>query len=137
MRKVVKDFSAHLICQSNQVFAITAFCNIYYLNYNSTNFANLSNYDEITLFNCLQLGLFLKKLLITDEIPVSKSQLLKAISEYLNKRTSLVLSDISKFCICGGKGEGTRCKSSSSSGSAELLDLQQKQLEVCPSTTTS
>ncbi|CAA2981748.1 kinesin KP1 [Olea europaea subsp. europaea] len=93
MRKVVKDFSAHLICQSNQ------------------------------------LGLFLKKLLITDEIPVSKSQLLKAISEYLNKRTSLVSSDISKFCICGGKGEGTRCKSSSSSGSAELLDLQQKQLE--------
>ncbi|KAL2523802.1 Kinesin KP1 [Abeliophyllum distichum] len=92
MRKVVKDFSALLISQGNQ------------------------------------LGLLLKKLLITDQIPVSKSQFLKAISEYLNKRTSLVSSDISKFCTCGGRGEGTQCKKSSS-GSAELLDLQQKQLE--------
>ncbi|CAI9760358.1 unnamed protein product [Fraxinus pennsylvanica] len=93
MKKVVKDFSAQLISQRNQ------------------------------------LGLFLKKLLITNEIPLSKSQFLKAISEYLNKRTSLVSSDISKFCICGGKGEGTGRKNSSSSGSAVLLDLQQKQLE--------
>ncbi|KAL0320912.1 UNVERIFIED_CONTAM: Kinesin-like protein KIN-14F [Sesamum radiatum] len=75
-----------------------------------------------------QLGLFLKKVLNTDCSPQSKSQFLEAISKYLSKRMSLVSRDISNFCICGGKGQGT-WHLNNSNGSVELLDLQQKQLE--------
>ncbi|KAK4420867.1 Kinesin-like protein KIN-14F [Sesamum alatum] len=75
-----------------------------------------------------QLGIFLKKVLNTDCSPQTKSQFLEAISKYLSKRTTLVSRDISSFCTCGGKGEGT-WHMNNSNGSVELLDLQQKQLE--------
>ncbi|KAK4386877.1 Kinesin-like protein KIN-14F [Sesamum angolense] len=75
-----------------------------------------------------QLGLFLKKVLNTDCAPQTKSQFLEAISKYLSKRMSLVSRDISNFCICGGKGQGTM-HLNNSNGSVELLDLQRKQLE--------
>ncbi|KAL2475957.1 Kinesin KP1 [Abeliophyllum distichum] len=78
------------------------------------------------------LGLFLEKILYTDCVPLSKSEFLKAISKYLSKRTSLVSRDISSFCICGGKGEEIQHKNGSSGGSGDLLDLQQKHLEVSP-----
>ncbi|KAL0310918.1 UNVERIFIED_CONTAM: Kinesin-like protein KIN-14F [Sesamum angustifolium] len=76
-----------------------------------------------------QLGLFLKKVLNTDCAPQTKSQFLEAISKYLSKRMSLVSRDISNFCICGGKGQGTM-HLNNSNGSVELLDLQRKQLEL-------
>ncbi|KAL0328590.1 UNVERIFIED_CONTAM: Kinesin-like protein KIN-14F [Sesamum calycinum] len=75
-----------------------------------------------------QLGLFLKEVLNTDCAPQTKSQFLEAISKYLSKRMSLVSRDISNFCICGGKGQGTM-HLNNSNGSVELLDLQRKQLE--------
>ncbi|KAL0407033.1 UNVERIFIED_CONTAM: Kinesin-like protein KIN-14F [Sesamum latifolium] len=75
-----------------------------------------------------QLGLFLKKVLNTDCAPQTKSQFLEAISKNLSKRMSLVSRDISNFCICSGKGQGT-WHLNNSTGSVELLDLQQKQLE--------
>lgn len=81
-------------------------------------------------FFILQLGMFLKKNLNGNCLDQTKSQFLEAISKYLSKRTTLVSSDISNFCICGGKGDGTWNRSISFDGSVELLDLQQRQLEV-------
>lgn len=80
----------------------------------------------------LQLGLFLKKLVPTNDSPQTKCQFLEAISKYLGKRTSLASRDVSEFCICGGKGERASSRNKASSGHAELLNVQQKQLEVWP-----
>lgn len=93
LRKVVKDFSALLVSQSNQ------------------------------------LGLFLKKVLNSDCVPLTKTQFLEAISKYLSRRTSLVSQDISNFCICGGKSDGAWHRNTAPHVGVELLDLQQKQLE--------
>ncbi|XP_011095593.1 kinesin-like protein KIN-14F isoform X2 [Sesamum indicum] len=93
LRKVVKDFSALLVSQGDQ------------------------------------LGLFLKKVLNSNCGPQTKSQFLEAIRKYLSKRTRLVSSDISNFCICGGKGDVARHGSICSHGGLELLDLQHRQLE--------
>lgn len=82
------------------------------------------------LSSSLQLGLFLKKVLNSDIVPLTKTQFLETISKYLSRRTSLVSSDISEFCICGGKINGAWHKNISSHGGMELLDLQNKQLEV-------
>lgn len=89
----------------------------------------IKDFSELLISQSNQLGLFLKKILYADCVHLSKSELLKAISKYLSKRTSLVSRDISSFCICGGKGEGIWQKNGSSGGSGELLDLQQKHLE--------
>ncbi|KAK2979716.1 hypothetical protein RJ640_004905 [Escallonia rubra] len=91
LRKVVRDFSALLFSQGNQ------------------------------------LGLFLKKILNGDCVPLTKLEFLEVISNYLDQRTGVVSSDFSKFCICGGQQEA--CPRLNYSGDAEVLDLQQKQLE--------
>ncbi|KAK3008700.1 hypothetical protein RJ639_015249 [Escallonia herrerae] len=91
LRKVVRDFSALLLSQGNQ------------------------------------LGLFVKKILNGDCVPLTKLEFLEVISNYLDQRTSVVSSNFSKFCICGGQQEA--CPSLNYSGDAEVLDLQQKQLE--------
>lgn len=77
----------------------------------------------------IQLGLLLKKLLIGKGVPLSKTEFLEAISRYLDQKTSLASSDLSKYCICGGKREVIWRNISHSAGDLELLDLQQKQLE--------
>ncbi|KAF5949615.1 hypothetical protein HYC85_011608 [Camellia sinensis] len=77
----------------------------------------------------IQLGLLLKKLLIGNGVPLSKTEFLEAISRYLDQKTSLASSDMSKYCICGGKREVIWRNISHSAGDLELLDLQQKQLE--------
>lgn len=76
-----------------------------------------------------QLGLFLKKVLNDDCISLSKSELLKVISKYLDQRTSLALNDLSKFCICGGKREGNLQRKGSFAVEAEVLDYQHRELE--------
>lgn len=78
----------------------------------------------------LQLGMFLKKILKGDMGYLSKSEFVEAISRYLSQRTSLVSSDMSKFCICGGKSEVVQHIISPSSGYLELIEIQQKQLQV-------
>ncbi|KAL0399077.1 UNVERIFIED_CONTAM: Kinesin-like protein KIN-14F [Sesamum radiatum] len=93
LRRVVKDFSALLVSQGDQ------------------------------------LGLFLKNVLNSNCGPQTKSQFLEAITKYLSKRTRLVSSDISNFCICGGKGDVARHGNICSHGGIELLDLQHRQLE--------
>ncbi|CAK9145059.1 unnamed protein product [Ilex paraguariensis] len=76
-----------------------------------------------------QLGLFLKNLLKSDYIPLSKPEFLEVISKYLGQRTSLVSNDFSKFCICGGKRESSWRDIDYSTDSVDVLGLQQKQLE--------
>nr|XP_015880560.2 kinesin-like protein KIN-14F [Ziziphus jujuba var. spinosa] len=76
-----------------------------------------------------QLGIFLKKILKSDMGNLSKSEFIEAISRYLSQRTSLASSDVSKFCICGGKREVVRHIISPSSGDREIIDIQQKHLQ--------
>lgn len=78
----------------------------------------------------LQLGIFLKKILKGDLGYLSKAEFVEAISRYLSQRTSLVSSDMSKFCICGGKREVVRHIISPSSGYPEIIEIQQKQIQV-------
>ncbi|KAK4439665.1 Kinesin-like protein KIN-14F, partial [Sesamum alatum] len=89
----------------------------------------VKDFSALTMSQGDQLGLFLKKVLNSDCGPPTKSQFLEAITKYLSKRTSLVSSDISNFCICGGKGDVVRHGNISSHGGLELLDLQHRQLE--------
>ncbi|KAI8557423.1 hypothetical protein RHMOL_Rhmol04G0009700 [Rhododendron molle] len=76
----------------------------------------------------IQLGLLLKKLLQSNGVALSKSEFLEAISKYLAQRTSLVSSDLSKFCICGGRREVWQ-SIGDSADNADINDLQHKQLE--------
>lgn len=62
--------------------------------------------------------------------PLLKHEFLQAISNYIDQRSGLVSNDFSKFCICGGKDKNTRHDISYSSDKTNVLDLQQKQLEV-------
>lgn len=78
----------------------------------------------------MQLGLFLKKVLNSDCVPLTKTQFLETMSKYLSRRTSLVSQDISKFCVCGGKRDAVVPTNAKSHVGVELLDIQKKQLEV-------
>lgn len=79
----------------------------------------------------IQLGLLLKKLLKGDDgVPLSKSEFLGAILQYLAQKTnSKSDDDLSKFCICGGKRRTISYPIDNFDGSSELLDIQQKQVE--------
>lgn len=56
---------------------------------------------------------------------------MEAIALYLNQRSSLASNDISKFCTCGGKRyNSTQHNVNYSVKHAEIIDAQQKQLEV-------
>ncbi|PSS14296.1 Kinesin-like protein [Actinidia chinensis var. chinensis] len=77
----------------------------------------------------IQLGLLLKKILKGEGLPLSKPEFLEAISKYLGQRTSMVSSDLSKFCICGGKREVIWHTIGHSTDDAQLFDVQCRQLE--------
>ncbi|KAK9941143.1 hypothetical protein M0R45_017769 [Rubus argutus] len=89
----------------------------------------VKDFSALLVSQGTQLGLFLKKLLRGDIGPLSKSEFLEAISHYLAQRSNMVSSDLSKFCICGGKREVLRHSNSHSSGHEELIGIQQKQLQ--------
>ncbi|KAK6947127.1 Calponin homology domain [Dillenia turbinata] len=76
-----------------------------------------------------QLGLLLKKVLKGDSGALSKSEFIKAISQYLGQRKYLESSIFSKFCTCGGKFDGLRNRSSRPAGNLEVLDAQEERLE--------
>jgi kinesin family protein C2/C3 len=62
---------------------------------------------------------------------LSKKEFMEAITLYLNQRSSLSSNDLSKFCICGGKRDSSAQNNVIfSSKYAEIIDAQQKQLEV-------
>lgn len=72
----------------------------------------------------------MKKILKGDAGFLSKDEFIEAISQYLNQRTRLASSDLSKFCICGGKREGVQPNVYLPADNTEVIDIQQKQLEV-------
>lgn len=55
---------------------------------------------------------------------------MEAITLYLNQRSSLTSSDFFKFCTCGGKHDNTQQNVNYCAKHAEIIDAQQKQLEV-------
>ncbi|KAL6275368.1 hypothetical protein ACE6H2_018969 [Prunus campanulata] len=89
----------------------------------------VKDFSALLVSQGTQLGLFLKKLLRGDIGVLSKSEFIEAISQYLGQRSGLVSNDLSKFCICGGRGEAAQHNKSHSSVHEELIDIQQKQLE--------
>ncbi|KAH0997792.1 hypothetical protein GBA52_021656 [Prunus armeniaca] len=89
----------------------------------------VKDFSALLVSQGTQLGLFLKKLLRGDIGVLSKSEFVEAISQYLGQRCGLVSNDLSKFCICGGRGEAVQHNTSHSSVHEELIDIQQKQLE--------
>ncbi|KAK9268772.1 hypothetical protein L1049_000534 [Liquidambar formosana] len=89
----------------------------------------VEDFSALLASQCIQLGVLLKKILKADSISLSKSDFIEAITQYLRQRTSLASSDFSKFCICGGQRDEIQHSFSHSAGDAELIDLQQKQLE--------
>ncbi|XP_059443543.1 kinesin-like protein KIN-14F [Corylus avellana] len=89
----------------------------------------VKDFSALLVSQGTQLGLFLKKILKSDAGSFSKHEFITAISLYLNQRTNLLSSDLSRFCVCGGKRNGTRHNVNLSADHAELIDFQQKQLE--------
>ncbi|OMP06953.1 hypothetical protein COLO4_07750 [Corchorus olitorius] len=89
----------------------------------------VKDFSALLVSQGTQLGLFLKKILKADINSLSKSDFIEAISLYLGQRTNLASNDFSKFCICGGKREVIRHTVSNSAAHAEILDLQQRELE--------
>ncbi|KAG7957973.1 hypothetical protein I3843_11G202300 [Carya illinoinensis] len=90
----------------------------------------VKDFSALLVSQGTQLGLFLKKILKGDTGSLSKYEFIAAISQYLNQRSNLASSDISKFCVCGGKLNESRRDIKLSAAHAELLDIQQKQLEL-------
>lgn len=88
------------------------------------------NHTYLVYIAILQLGLFLKKILKDDIGCLSTTQLVEAISLYLNQKSSLASKDFSKFCICGGKLDRTQNETNYSCNHAETINNQQKELEV-------
>lgn len=61
---------------------------------------------------------------------LSKREFIETISLYLNQRSSLASNDFSKFCNCGGKRDSIQQNANYSAKYAEVINTQQKQLEV-------
>ncbi|KAK9024803.1 hypothetical protein V6N11_004956 [Hibiscus sabdariffa] len=89
----------------------------------------VKDFSALLVYQGTQLGLFLKKLLKADINSLSKSDFIEAISLYLGQRTSVASNDFSRFCICGGKQDVIRRSISHSATHAELLDLQQREIQ--------
>ncbi|KAK8301073.1 hypothetical protein V6Z12_D05G437400 [Gossypium hirsutum] len=89
----------------------------------------VKDFSTLLVYQGTQLGLFLKKLLKADMNSLSKSNFIEAISLYLGQKTSLASNDVSKFCICGGKRDIVRRSISHSAINADLLDLQQREIQ--------
>uniref|UniRef100_A0A7N2M913 Kinesin KP1 n=1 Tax=Quercus lobata TaxID=97700 RepID=A0A7N2M913_QUELO len=89
----------------------------------------VKDFSALLVSQGTQLGLFLKKILKGDTGFLSKDEFIEAISQYLNQRTSLASSDLSKFCICGGKREEVQPNVYIPANNTEVIDIQQKQLE--------
>ncbi|XP_024160716.1 kinesin-like protein KIN-14F [Rosa chinensis] len=89
----------------------------------------VKDFSALLVSQGTQLGLFLKKLLRGDIGALSKSEFLEAMKNYLAQRSHMLSSDLSKFCICGGKREALHHSISHSSDHEELIAIQQKQLE--------
>lgn len=66
-------------------------------------------------------------MLKADGLSLSKSEFLEAIKNYLHQRTSLVSSDNSRLCICGGKYNGMWHEDANLVDKNKVNSLQRKQ----------
>ncbi|XP_004296130.1 PREDICTED: kinesin-4-like [Fragaria vesca subsp. vesca] len=89
----------------------------------------VKDFSAILVSQGTQVGMFLKKLLRGDLGAMSKSEFLEAIKNYLAQRSRIVSSDLSNFCICGGKRDAVHPSISHSSDHEDLIKIQHKQLE--------
>lgn len=129
LRKVVNDFSALLDSQGTQVLQnlMHFFClAIAFVMQN--HFHCLEGCLKFN--NCLQLGHFLKKILKGNTGCLSKREFIEAITLYLNQRHSLASNEFSKLCTCGGKRDSNQHNVNYSANHVEIIDAQQKELEV-------
>ncbi|KAK6785704.1 hypothetical protein RDI58_019159 [Solanum bulbocastanum] len=85
----------------------------------------VKNFSGLLVSQSNQLRLFLKKILADECSPLSRSEVLEAISNYLRHRTSLVSSE----CICGGKHGSSWRNNGFNAANEEIVDVQQKELE--------
>ncbi|KAK4715035.1 hypothetical protein R3W88_020942 [Solanum pinnatisectum] len=85
----------------------------------------VKNFSGLLVSQSNQLRLFLKKILADECSPLSRSEVLEAISNYLRHRTSLVSSE----CICGGKRGSSWRNNGFNAANEEIVDVQQKELE--------
>ncbi|KAI4306255.1 hypothetical protein L6164_029548 [Bauhinia variegata] len=90
----------------------------------------VKDFSELLVSQGTELGLFLKKILKDDMGCLSKIEFIEAISVYLNQRSTLASKDFSKFCVCGGKRDSIQRNNNYSANHAQIIDSQQKQLEV-------
>ncbi|KAJ0682125.1 hypothetical protein HanPI659440_Chr16g0643861 [Helianthus annuus] len=77
-----------------------------------------------------QLGIFLKNMLKGNGKPLLKNEFLQSISKYIKQRSDFLSNDFSKFCVCGGKGKSMWNNINYSCEKTNVLDFQQKQVEV-------
>ncbi|XP_047249346.1 kinesin-like protein KIN-14F [Capsicum annuum] len=85
----------------------------------------VKNFSGLLVSQSNQLSLFLKKILADECSPLSRSEVLEAISNYLRHRTSLVSND----CICGGKRQCNWHNNGFATANEEIVDVQRKELE--------
>ncbi|KAM3396426.1 kinesin-like protein KIN-14F [Capsicum galapagoense] len=85
----------------------------------------VKNFSGLLVSQSNQLSLFLKKILADECSPLSRSEVLEAISNYLRHRTSLVSND----CICGGKRQSNWHNNGFATANEEIVDVQRKELE--------
>ncbi|XP_031264002.1 kinesin-like protein KIN-14F [Pistacia vera] len=89
----------------------------------------VKDFSALLVSQGTQLGLFLKKILKGEVGPLTRADFMEAISQYLGRKASLVSGDFSKFCVCGGKREVVQQTINQCTGHAEVIDLQEKQLQ--------
>ncbi|GAA0146394.1 microtubule binding motor protein [Lithospermum erythrorhizon] len=75
-----------------------------------------------------QLGLFLKRIL-DDGSSLSKHDFLKYMSEYLKQQINFVSSNLSQFCICGGKSIDVKQNHDLAGRSSDALNIYQSELQ--------
>ncbi|KAM3302647.1 kinesin-like protein KIN-14F [Capsicum chacoense] len=85
----------------------------------------VKNFSGLLVSQSNQLRLFLKKILEDECSPLSRSEVLEAISNYLRHRTSLVSND----CICDGKRQSNWHNNGFATANEEIVDVQRKELE--------
>ncbi|KAG6607732.1 Kinesin-like protein KIN-14F, partial [Cucurbita argyrosperma subsp. sororia] len=86
----------------------------------------VKDFSALLMSQGTQLGLFLKKMLKSDLSSLSKSEFIEAISRYISQRANMASSDISKFCVCGGKREVIH---RTAFGHEEQVRAQQNQIQ--------
>ncbi|GAB4845887.1 hypothetical protein Ancab_024891 [Ancistrocladus abbreviatus] len=88
----------------------------------------VKDFSALLVSQGIQLGLLLKKILKNDVMSTSNEEFLEVISQYLSQKTASISSELSEFCICGGKGDIVQPAVSLAADCKGVIDGQQKQI---------